>query len=221
MMISALRQRVGVVGVVVIAAVVSAMSGGAFAGSSGLMRLTADGAHQSAEARSARAARRGLRGPRGPRGATGPAGAQGPAGQGRQGPAGPAGPRGPEGSPWVAGGTLPSGRTESGTWIAAAAGKETAPGESEGATSISFIIRTVSPPAIHLIAKEKEGIEHAEECPGSTSLPLAAKGNLCIYTGEDQGLALSKTFTSPSGAVLTFKGPTAAAAAGVWAVTAP
>jgi hypothetical protein len=96
-----------------------------------------------------------------------------------------------------------------------------APGESEGAGTVSFVIRTVIPPEIHLIAKGQAGNEHAIECPGSTNLPLAAKGNLCLYAVEDQGLTLAETFSSTSGAVLTFRGPSKAAAAGVWAVTAP
>jgi len=96
-----------------------------------------------------------------------------------------------------------------------------APGESEGAGAVSFVIRTVTPPEIHLIGKGQAGKEHTTECPGSTNLPLAAKGNLCLYTVEDQGLTLAETFSSASGAVLTFTGPSQAAAAGVWAVTAP
>jgi hypothetical protein len=79
----------------------------------------------------------------------------------------------------------------------------------------------VLPPTIHLIAKGEAGKEHAAECPGSVNLPLAAKGNLCLYTSEDQGLTLLEAFPSTSGALLTFKGPTQAAAAGTWAVTAP
>jgi hypothetical protein len=121
----------------------------------------------------------------------------------------------------VAGGTLPSGRSESGTWIAAAVGVEVEPGKSEGAGSVSFVIRTAVPPTVHLIAKGQEGIEHTAECPGSVNLPLAAKGNLCLYTAEDQGLTLLEAFSSASGALLTFKGPAKAAAAGTWAVTAP
>jgi hypothetical protein len=96
-----------------------------------------------------------------------------------------------------------------------------APGESEGAGTVSFVIRTVIPPEVHLIAKDQAGKEHAAECPGSTNLPLAAKGNLCLYTVEDQGLTLAETFSSTSGAVLTFRGLSKVAAAGVWAVTAP
>jgi hypothetical protein len=217
-MFSIVRQRFGAAGIVAVVAAVFAMSGGAFAGGTQLAQVSATAARSGSSPARPSAARRG---PRGPRGATGPAGPQGPPGQGRQGDPGPAGPRGPEGSPWVAGGTLPSGRSESGTWIAAAAGKEVAPGESEGAGTVSFVIRTLVPPEIHLIAKGQAGKEHAAECPGSTNLPLAAKGNLCLYSVEDQGLTLVETFSSTSGAVLTFKGASKAAAAGVWAVTAP
>lgn len=217
-MSSPLRRRFGVSGVVAIGAAVLAMTGGAFAGGSRLARFAITDEHREPGAAYRQQAKRG---PRGPRGAVGPRGPEGPAGQGRQGEPGPAGPRGPEGSPWTAGGTLPSGRSESGTWIAAAVGAEVEPGQSEGGSSVSFVIRTAVPPAVHLIAKGAEGKEHAAECPGSSNLPLAAKGNLCLYTGEDQGLKLVEAFSSPSGALLTFKGPAKAAAAGTWAVTAP
>ncbi len=216
MLFSSARQRLGVSGAIAIAAAVFALAGGAFAGAGRLARLTVTSDHQSGFARA-----QATHGRRGPRGATGPRGPEGPPGQGLRGDPGPAGPRGPEGSPWTAGGTLPSGRSESGMWIAAAVGQEIEPGQSEGGSSISFVIRTAIPPSIHLIGKGKAGSEHAAECPGNPNLPLAAKGNLCIYTAEDQGLTLLEAFSSPSGALLTFKGPSKAATAGTWAVTAP
>ncbi len=217
MLFSSMKGRLGVSGFIAIGAAVLAMTGGAFAGGGQLARLALTSDHQSSLARGSQL----KRGPRGPRGAIGPRGPEGPSGQGRQGEAGPAGPKGPEGSPWTAGGTLPSGRSESGTWIAATVGQEIEPGQSEGGSSISYVIRTAIPPSIHLIGKGKAGSEHAAECPGSPNLPLAAKGHLCIYTVENQGLTLLEAFSSPSGALLTFKGPSKAAAAGTWAVTAP
>jgi len=213
-MVSLLRQRFGLSGIAVVIAAVFAMTGGAFAGGGQLARLVVTSEHPKPGALQRKQV---ARGPRGPRGATGP---EGPAGVGLPGAPGPAGPKGPEGSPWPAGGTLPSGRSMSGTWIAAAVGAEVEAGKSEGGGSISFVIRLALPPAIHLIGKGKEGTEHAAECPGSANLPLAAKGNLCIYTAEDQGLVLEDAFVSQSGALLTFKGPTKAATAGTWAVTA-
>lgn len=215
---SSMRQRLGVSGLIAIAAVAFAITGGAFAGGGRLARLAVTSDHREPGLAQGSKSKRG---PRGPRGSTGPRGPEGPPGQGRPGDAGPPGPRGPEGSPWTAGGTLPSGRSASGTWIAAAVGQEVEPGQSEGASSISYVIRTAIPPAIHLIGKGKAGSEHAAECPGNQNLPLAARGHLCVYTAEDQGLALLKAFSSPSGALLTFKGPSKAAAAGTWAVTAP
>jgi hypothetical protein len=219
MMFSRLGRHFGASGVVAILAAVFAMTGGAFAGGSGPAQVGPAGEGRG----SAAADRRGpLRGPRGPRGPQGEAGQRGPAGaQGSAGSQGPAGPKGAEGSPWTAGGTLPSGRSEYGTWIAAAIGTELEPGISEGAGSISFSIRTAIPPQVHVIAEGKEGDEHAAECPGSLKLPLAAKGNLCLYTAKNQGLTLSEAFPAVSGALLTFKGPNKAAAVGTWAVTAP
>jgi hypothetical protein len=121
----------------------------------------------------------------------------------------------------VAGGTLPSGKAVSGTWIAAVLGAEVEPGKGEGGTAISFGLRLVLPPEIHLIAEGEEGSEHALECPGSVALPRAAKGNLCLYTAEDQGLTLTESFAFVGGALLKFKGAPSKAAAGTWAVTAP
>ena len=51
------------------------------------------------------------------KGRTGAAGRAGPQGEaGEAGPAGETGPASKEDSPWTAGGTLPSGKTETGTW---------------------------------------------------------------------------------------------------------
>jgi len=208
-MLPRLRGHFGVPGVIALLALVFAMSGVSLA--------ARDYLGSAAQVRKAS-----QRGPRGPRGMQGPQGIPGPQGaQGPEGPAGPAGPKGPEGSPWPAGGTLPSGKTEQGTWIAGVLGAEVEPGKGEGGTTVSFGIRLVSPPEIHVIAEGKEGSEHSVECPGSVSLPLAAKGNLCLYTAEDQGLDLTETFPFVSGALLKFKGPPNTAAAGTWAVTAP
>jgi hypothetical protein len=73
-----------------------------------------------------------------------------------------------------------------------------------------------------VIAQGYEGIQHSTECPGSVGIPLAAKGNLCLYTAENEGLTLLEAFPFASGALLKFEAPAfGAAAAGTWAVTAP
>jgi hypothetical protein len=204
-MLSQFNRRFGIPGVIAVVALIFAMSGGAIAARD-YLGGTSSQKHQKPR-----------RGPRGPQGIQGP---QGPPGQGLpgpQGPEGPAGQKGPEGSPWVAGGTLPSGKTESGTWIAAVF--EVEPGKSEGGAAISFGIRLLLPPEVHWIAEGEEGNEHATECPGTVALPRAAKGNLCLYTAEDQGLELEESFPFVSGALFKFKGPPNKAAAGTWAVT--
>jgi hypothetical protein len=71
------------------------------------------------------------------------------------------------------------------------------------------------------VAEGKEGKEHAAECPGSLALPRAAKGALCLYVAENQGLELDESFPFVSGALIKLKGPPGGAAAGTWAVTAP
>lgn len=196
-------------GVIALVALVFAMTGGAV------------GANQYFKSPDSRHRAKPKRGPRGPQGLPGKQGPQGPSGQSIRGPAGPEGPQGAEGSPWVAGGALPSGKTESGTWIAATVGKEIEPGKAEGAAAISFGIRLLIPPEVFMVAEGKEGKEHAAECPGSLALPRAAKGDLCLYVAENQGLELDESFPFVSGALIKLKGPPGGAAAGTWAVTAP
>jgi hypothetical protein len=206
--LSHFNDRFGTASVIAVVALIFAMSGGAFAARD----YVAESSSQKRQK-----PRRGPRGPRGIQGIQGPQGLQGLPGLGVQGPEGQVGQKGPEGSPWVAGGALPSGKTESGTWIAAVF--EVEPGKSEGGAAISFGIRLLLPPEVHLIAEGEEGNEHATECPGTVALPRAAKGNLCLYTAEDQGLELEENYPFVSGALLKFKGPPNKAAAGTWAVT--
>jgi hypothetical protein len=217
------KQGFGAPGAIAVVALVFAMSGGTMAADHYL------GAAPQAPTATAQATKKkkkkkpstAKRGPQGPAGPRGPAGPAGPAGAtGPAGPAGPAGARGAEGSPWTAGGTLPPGKSLSGTWIAVALGAEVEPGKAEGGTTISFGIRLVAPPAVHLIAKGNEGIEAASECPGSVKLPLAAKGNLCLYVAEGEGLVPFETFSFASGALIKFRGPPETVVAGTWAVSA-
>ena len=124
---------------------------------------------------------------------------------------------GKEGSPWTAGGTLPSGKTETGVWIV--------PGEAETPVSISFTL----PLATALIGTEylnaTETAAGTANCPGIVSgIPTAAAGYLCLY--QPEGTALD--FFAPAGPTLVFKSgvalyavkSTGGFAGGPWAVTA-
>jgi hypothetical protein len=170
----------------------------------------------------------GAAGPAGPAGGIGPQGPQGPAGtngtngtngesvtlakaSGSECPEGGAKLsttsshqpvcNGKEGSPWTLGGTLPSGKTETGTWgISALAGHyevEPAPGFKQklnfAYAPISFPIPLKAPASgqalpkghVHIIAPGAKGVGGGT-CPETSSLskPEAEPGNLCIFQSE-------------------------------------
>ena len=158
--------------------------------------------------------------PRGPRGSIGPAGAAGTAG--------PAGPTGPTGAAGSISGTLPSGQTARGSYVAAgtaAAANDLAAGE------ISFGVELSSTPNAHFI---KTGDSAPSACPGNVASPAASAGNLCIYEGTNTNVKSNRNFADPVS--LTLGGsvrPWGAAvivrasalgdfdSSGSWAVTAP
>jgi hypothetical protein len=135
------------------------------------------------------------------------------------------------GSPWVAGGTLPKGATETGTWAVestAAATEEhrtaviSFPIPLGGAVNVNFIPPETTPPA--------------EKCEGDVEKPGAKPGQLCIFEGnapealgQPGGLESLNTIVSPDGELSV--GPTGGqlvflttqtgrvTAEGTWAVT--
>ncbi len=128
---------------------------------------------------------------------------------------GAAGAPGPEGDPWTAGGTLPSGETETGAWTLGTVSEGAAPsGTGVIRVPISFTLplpseldgtgckiesgSVVGPCEVHFInAAGKELILNmgtfstdevdSTECLGSAAAPSAEPGNLCIYTAELSG----------------------------------
>jgi len=109
-------------------------------------------------------------------GATGPTGATGATGKGTTGPTGPTGVTGvtgTTGSPWTAGGTLPQGQTQTGSFATLVVGEAIAP--------ISFPIPLASEVSIENVHKTDDA-GFATACPGSASNPtVASNGHLCIY----------------------------------------
>jgi hypothetical protein len=195
-----------------------------------------------------------LKGAAGPAGAPGAPGAQGPAGpagpagvvgkDGAAGAAGPTGATGPtgakgatgatgkEGSPWTLSGTLPSGKTETGTWAANATSEDLDPGFFKGIFApISFNIPLGSPlpeANVHYVPAEPP---LTPTCTGTADNPTAPIGHLCVYRSFefggvfnsadilDLGLAPGAGVT---GAYVTLEAPEEpAVVAGSWAVTAP
>ena len=246
---SVFKSRFGAPGVISVIALLFAMIGGAYAASD---NSGSDKASASAKAK------KGPRGPRGPRGPVGPAGPQGPAGpagaagakgaagaQGERGATGPAGPAGsqgtpgatgatgPEGSPWSAGGTLPSGETETGTWAFVIGPEEPTLGFAVGKAPISFSIPVPGPGKVGALSAHrlKQGEEETVECPGTYLEPKAEPGHLCVYTlvELDAGPSVEVDLPSNPGSwdiqagafVQSFEGEPGGFAQGSWAVTAP
>lgn len=214
-MLSRVRSRFSYANVVATLALVFAMSGGALAASKYLIMSTKQ------IKPSVLSSLKGKTGPAGAAGAAGPAGAVGPAGPaGTQGPAGPQGPvgdngtpgaegkagkngtNGKEGSPWTAGGTLPVGSTETGTWLLGPA-PQVGHATNNNAT-ISFPIPLaavecelnpggepgvktkmgICPKNVHIF----EGDTAPTGCSLEGTLLKAASGNLCVQVRGSFGL---------------------------------
>jgi hypothetical protein len=132
---------------------------------------------------------------------------------------------GAPGSPWTAGGTLPSGSTETGAWGATV---EMAEGEMRK-EAISFNIPLAASPEFIYVKKSESS---KPGCPGIVSgLPSASTGKFCVYATDELVGNFTVTATNPIGATagpsrvgaqLTTScapGEECALPIGVWAVT--
>jgi hypothetical protein len=262
-MFSVIRSRLCYANVVATLALVFAMSGGALAAGHYLLTSTSQVSPKVLKALRGRsgtpgpAGSQGAAGPQGPAGAqgsqgpkgeTGAAGAAGVAGAiGAQGLKGEPGAAGKEGSPWTAGGTLPSGKTETGAWAIYDP-------ESQAPIRVavaSFAIPLAEPPTFHMIgSQEGEGeprenekaIKENEErklkgepeeplpiptyCKGTVTEPGAVSGNLCVFEYVATNLTEFNTehnsLVSEAGAVAIIERNDEEEfhASGTWAVTA-
>jgi hypothetical protein len=229
-MLTRLRTRFGTAGLIVaIVALIAAVGGTALAASGA---LTGKQKKEVTKIAKKYAGAPGAAGPAGPAGANGKDGAKGDKGdtgaQGAQGPQGIQGKEGKqakEGSPWTAGGTLPSGESEYGHWAYGLTGTE----ETLATAPISFVIPTDEAPTLHYVPFGGSD----PGCPGSLSEPAASPGNLCVFEDEPQAspgslLTVASEFTlNNTGVTLFFSTPEGApgvripsASLGTWAVTA-
>jgi collagen triple helix repeat protein len=193
-LLSVIRRRLCYANVVATLALVFAMSGGALAAGHYLLTSTNQVSPKVLKALKGKSGKpgavgvAGAQGPKGETGATGATGAVGatgakgePGSQGVAGAAGAPGMAGKEGSPWTAGGTLPSGKTETGVWAI------TGPANLFGVVMpvASFTIPLVEVPTFQLIGVEEgEGEPKANlpaGCKGNAHKPTANPGNLCVF----------------------------------------
>lgn len=250
-----IRRHLNATSALAVLALVLAMTGGAWAAK----RFVITSVRQlSPSVRKALKGANGVNGTDGKGGAPGAPGAQGPAGaagsrgetgppgsEGKEGPAGKNGldgTNGQNGSPWTAGGTLPSGSTESGTWSAV---RHEVIGFEEVRAAISFFIPLAAGAegknAFYLNLKESEEAEVTKPhgCGGSVKNPTAPKGALCVYTSEEEsekasgvhilfpGIPGSPNSFGRPGTFISITGestgsePAQIVVAGSWAVTAP
>jgi hypothetical protein len=219
-MFSVIRRRLCYANVVATLALVFAMSGGALAAGHYLLTSTSQVSPKVLKALKGKngapgpAGAAGTQGPKGETGATATAGATGAKGEpgpkGEPGTPGAPGAAGKEGSPWTAGGTLPSGKSETGAWTDAGA-PETI--DTSKMVLASFAIPLPAPPTIYVIgieegqgeAKEnkraKKGNEERKlkgepelpltipaDCNGNVTKPGAASGDLCVFVKSEENV---------------------------------
>ena len=211
-MLKILAKRMTYANVVLTLALVFAMTGGAYAAKKYLITSTKQISPSVLKTLQGKPGKAGAAGPAGPQGPAGAPGAKGETGapgkdgaEGKQGPAGPAGPKGsagsqgPAGSPWTAGGVLPSGATETGTW-----GGSGAPTlEMYGTVPISFPIplKEGSSKAYRLDVEETKNNAGTDGCTGTVEHPTAPSGELCLYTAAEESEHASFTLPVLNGTV--------------------
>lgn len=203
-MLSRIGKHFSITNMVMVLALVFAMSGGAYAAKRYIITSTkqiSPTVLRQLKGAKGTAGINGQPGPQGPAGPTGAQGVPGPKGDkgepGTPGTPGTPGSPGPEGSPWTAGGVLPSGKTLTGDWslIASAEGSFKHVG-----TGVSFGISLHEAPVPHYIretglepfyneAASKEEERTPTGCPGSAAKPEAAPGNLCVYASHEENTA--------------------------------
>ncbi len=152
---------------------------------------------------------------------------------------------GKEGSPWTAGGTLPSGSTETGTWAIGPLATEEVISSGNPSLLASFPVPLKAPLGgehVHVInlageevifeeEKGKAVPQKANECPGSAAAPTAEPGNFCVYEfGVSKVELVSQAIVPAAGGegagttgavVERLNEKIGGAAYGTWAVTAP
>ncbi|HEY2631122.1 MAG TPA: collagen-like protein [Solirubrobacteraceae bacterium] len=170
-------------------ALVFAMSGGAYAAKHYLITSTkqiSPSVLKTLQGKAGAPGAKGDIGPEGKPGSPGTAGAQGLVGkEGPEGKAGKDGKDGKDGSPWTAGGTLPSGATETGE-IAIAQERPEANDIQRAAVSFTIPLKaTVKPHFVGVGEGEGEpDVKLPAGCTGNSQKPAAEPGNLCVFAKD-------------------------------------
>lgn len=173
-----MRKRLSYANVTATLALVFAMSGGAMAANSYLINSTKQINPKVLKKLTGKPGKNGIAGANGATGATGP---QGPTGkEGSPGKNGETGKEGKQGEPGPLLTTLPSGKTETGTFSAA--------NTDVSGLAYAFVIAQISYP-IPLASEPKveviqTGKASTSNCAGTVVAPSASPGWLCVYVQE-------------------------------------
>lgn len=192
-MFSRIHSKLGTAGLVVaIVALVAALSGAAIAANGGLTGKQKKEVKNIAKQYAGKKGATGAAGPAGPAGAKGDTGAAGANGKdGAPGAKGEEGEEGPEGPPGPFPTVLESGKTLTGHW--------STPPVFAGGSLVTINISYQFPLAANaepvFLKKDNETAFYGEEsdCTGTAAAPTAAPGTLCIYTAQENGIALAPT----------------------------
>jgi hypothetical protein len=214
-----MRRRLSYANVAATLALVFAMSGGAVAANHYLINSTKQINPKVLKKLKGRTGAIGATGLPGAPGAPGAASKEGA--QGKEGPRGKEGEEGPAGEPGPLLTTLPSGKTERGSYGFAGT-RATGGGKFVPGTEAPYPIPLSFTPTINVI---KSGGSATANCPGNVESPTSAAGVLCVYEErEDVALIVENLPANGHYGFLAF----ASAAEdgnyeedGTWAVTAP
>lgn len=190
-MLKALGKRMTYANVALTLALVFAMTGGAYAAKKYLITSTKQISPSVLKSLVGKAGPVGPQGSPGAPGAKGQPGAEGKTGlegkagtagqKGLSGATGPTGPTGPTGSPWTAGGTLPAGQTETGTWVFRS---EAIEGAEEFDVPISFPIPTAKAGKALFFSNSQVAAEQfGENETTHTKCTVEASEPSCVDTG--------------------------------------
>ncbi len=240
-MFSMIRKRFTVANVMLTLALVLVMSGGAFAAGKYIITSTKQIKPSVLTQLKGKNGKNGANGATGANGINGKDGAPGPSGEkgaegkegveGKEGKEGREGKEGKEGSPWTLNGTLPSGKTEKGTWAILSPATE---GSQPFGYTFSFPIplgAKIEPTNVVLLnfffppTKAQE-----EECPGGIGKPEATPGHFCVFARSTVNATLGglknmqtgeANEVGETGALIEFTSNEAGKveATGTWAVT--
>ncbi len=231
-MASRVRSRLTYANVAATLALVFAMTGGAYAAGHYLISSTKQISPKVLKALQGKAGPAGRMGATGTGGPIGPAGGTGPKGEagspgakgekGERGEKGEKGAKGEAGSPWSPESQLPSGATETGTFVALATGPTSKTALAAVSFPIQLAVSLEHSKIVFVTAKDVSESKVPAGCSGEVSKPAAEAGFLCVFEGIPGGAENAEAATTtPTGAVFLFgMSSEGAFITGSWAVTA-